>query len=213
MAVGVANGVDFNVIQRDSEGCRDCGRRVVAFRPIRRLYLIGRRAPNEFLLRSSPLASVQHMGLFPEHIATPLLNSASPWASTEADLASLWACPSTDAITTRTCTLTGYPDDPKKHQASSGFGVDRPSASHPDRNRLGGFAAGCILWQQVVDQLVWLLAVSPRAIPRLDQKHCLSSRWRGEEEDHHRLDRSVGRDRARTNARSFGQFRARARLD
>jgi len=46
----------------------------------------------------------------------PLLNSASPWASTKEDLQQLWDCPHTQAITTRTATLDGYPDDPKKHQ-------------------------------------------------------------------------------------------------
>ncbi|GAA6021839.1 hypothetical protein JCM11491_001542 [Sporobolomyces phaffii] len=48
----------------------------------------------------------------------PLLNSASPWASTEADLEALWGCASTQAVTTRTSTLRGYPDDPSKHQVA-----------------------------------------------------------------------------------------------
>lgn len=48
----------------------------------------------------------------------PLLNSASPWASTKQDLEQLWACPSTQAVTTRTSTLAGYPDNPSKHQVS-----------------------------------------------------------------------------------------------
>ncbi|GAA5952263.1 hypothetical protein JCM3765_001923 [Sporobolomyces pararoseus] len=48
----------------------------------------------------------------------PLLNSASPWASTKEDLEQLWNCPFTQAITTRTSTLAGYPDDPSKHQVA-----------------------------------------------------------------------------------------------
>ena len=48
----------------------------------------------------------------------PLLNSASPWASTKEDLEQLWNCPFSEAITTRTSTLAGYPDDPNKHQVS-----------------------------------------------------------------------------------------------
>ncbi|GAA5823324.1 hypothetical protein JCM5353_008233 [Sporobolomyces roseus] len=48
----------------------------------------------------------------------PLLNSASPWASTKEDLQQLWGCPHTQAITTRTATLEGYPDDPRKHQVA-----------------------------------------------------------------------------------------------
>lgn len=46
----------------------------------------------------------------------PLLNSASPWASSREDLEELWRCEFTQAITTRTSTLEGYPDDPRKHQ-------------------------------------------------------------------------------------------------
>ncbi|GAA5983742.1 hypothetical protein JCM5350_002379 [Sporobolomyces pararoseus] len=48
----------------------------------------------------------------------PLLNSASPWASTKEDLEQLWNCPFSEAITTRTSTLAGYPDDRNKHQVA-----------------------------------------------------------------------------------------------
>ncbi|GAA5881848.1 hypothetical protein JCM16303_006480 [Sporobolomyces ruberrimus] len=48
----------------------------------------------------------------------PLLNSASPWASSREDLEELWRCEFTQAITTRTSTLEGYPDDPRKHQVA-----------------------------------------------------------------------------------------------
>ncbi|GAA6062736.1 hypothetical protein JCM10212_005939 [Sporobolomyces blumeae] len=48
----------------------------------------------------------------------PLLNSASPWASTYDDLERLWHCPDTSAVTTRTSTLAGYPDDPTLHQVA-----------------------------------------------------------------------------------------------
>ncbi|GAA5901002.1 uncharacterized protein JCM6883_004720 [Sporobolomyces salmoneus] len=61
------------------------------------------------------------MPLFPRPQADSpliLLNSASPWATTREDLEALWKCDFTSAITTRTSTLYGYPDDPTKHQVA-----------------------------------------------------------------------------------------------
>ncbi|CAN8105839.1 unnamed protein product [Discula destructiva] len=49
-------------------------------------------------------------------IHPPLLNSANPWATTLDDLAALYACPHTGAVTTRTSLLAGFPHDPSKHQ-------------------------------------------------------------------------------------------------
>ncbi|KAH6604816.1 hypothetical protein Trco_006523 [Trichoderma cornu-damae] len=46
----------------------------------------------------------------------PLLNSASPWATTEAHLRALLLCPSTGAVTTRTSLLDGFPHDPERHR-------------------------------------------------------------------------------------------------
>lgn len=57
--------------------------------------------------------------LFPHAPArgeVPVLNSACPWASSEEDLARLWADPFTSAITTRTATLHGFPDRADLHQ-------------------------------------------------------------------------------------------------
>lgn len=51
-------------------------------------------------------------------IAPPLLNTACPWASNLDDLRALYKCPNTGAVTTRTATLNGFPDDPKLHQVS-----------------------------------------------------------------------------------------------
>ncbi|TKA56836.1 hypothetical protein B0A53_01237 [Rhodotorula sp. CCFEE 5036] len=48
----------------------------------------------------------------------PIFNSACPWASSEQDLATLWANPFTSAITTRTATLDGFPDHPELHQVA-----------------------------------------------------------------------------------------------
>ena len=52
----------------------------------------------------------------PLHIHPPLLNTACPWATTQADLAALLACPSTGAITTRTSMLSPFAHDDAKHR-------------------------------------------------------------------------------------------------
>jgi len=49
-------------------------------------------------------------------IHPPLVNSSNPWASTLEDLRSLYACPSTGAVTTRTSLIHGFPHDDAKHQ-------------------------------------------------------------------------------------------------
>jgi dihydroorotate dehydrogenase (fumarate) len=49
-------------------------------------------------------------------IEPPLLNSANPWATTLEDLDSLYRCPSTGAITTRTALLEGFAHDDAIHQ-------------------------------------------------------------------------------------------------
>jgi dihydroorotate dehydrogenase (fumarate) len=49
-------------------------------------------------------------------IDPPLLNSANPWATTIEDLTALYACPSTGAVTVRTCMLNGFNHDPARHQ-------------------------------------------------------------------------------------------------
>lgn len=46
----------------------------------------------------------------------PLLNSASPWATTEEDLQALYDCPHTGAVTVRTSLLDGFGDDDAIHQ-------------------------------------------------------------------------------------------------
>ncbi|KAI0095523.1 dihydroorotate dehydrogenase [Daldinia grandis] len=52
----------------------------------------------------------------PIHINPPLLNSANPWATTQDDLQSLFDCPSTGAVTTRTALLRGFAHDAAKHR-------------------------------------------------------------------------------------------------
>ncbi|KAI5787284.1 hypothetical protein EDC01DRAFT_181337 [Geopyxis carbonaria] len=49
-------------------------------------------------------------------LSPPLLNSATPWATTASELSELYNCPNTGAVTTRTTTLDGFPHDPKVHQ-------------------------------------------------------------------------------------------------
>ncbi|UKZ92321.1 uncharacterized protein TrAFT101_007281 [Trichoderma asperellum] len=46
----------------------------------------------------------------------PLLNTASPWATTEAHLRDLLLCPSTGAVTTRTSLIDGFPHSPDRHR-------------------------------------------------------------------------------------------------
>jgi dihydroorotate dehydrogenase (fumarate) len=49
-------------------------------------------------------------------IDPPLLNSASPWATTYEDLKALYSCPFTGAITVRTSLLKGFRHDHSVHQ-------------------------------------------------------------------------------------------------
>lgn len=49
-------------------------------------------------------------------INPPLLNSANPWATSEADLEALHDCPYTGAVTTRTSLLSGFAHDDSVHQ-------------------------------------------------------------------------------------------------
>jgi dihydroorotate dehydrogenase (fumarate) len=51
-------------------------------------------------------------------ISPTILNSAGPWATTLAQLQDLYNSPMTGAITTRTCTLDGFPHDDGIHQYS-----------------------------------------------------------------------------------------------
>lgn len=46
----------------------------------------------------------------------PLLNTASPWATTEAHLRELLLCPSTGAVTTRTSLIDGFPHSSNRHR-------------------------------------------------------------------------------------------------
>lgn len=79
---------------------------------------------------------------FPFRITPPLLNSASPWATTLSDLEALYACPSTGAVTIRTSLLSGFPHNPETHQytffsTSTGYATSDISAEGQ-----GGVIAG-----------------------------------------------------------------------
>lgn len=50
------------------------------------------------------------------NISPPLLNSATPWATTLEDIRTLFVCPFTGALTTRTSLLNGFGHDPALHQ-------------------------------------------------------------------------------------------------
>ncbi|KAF8468198.1 hypothetical protein BDZ91DRAFT_100593 [Kalaharituber pfeilii] len=51
-------------------------------------------------------------------IYPPILTSATPWATTQDELLRLYTSPYTGAITTRTTTLNGFPDDPAIHKVA-----------------------------------------------------------------------------------------------
>lgn len=52
----------------------------------------------------------------PLNFNPPLLNSATPWATTRDDLQALYDCRYTGALTIRTCMTDGYPHDDQMHQ-------------------------------------------------------------------------------------------------
>src|ERR1700712_2835368 len=52
----------------------------------------------------------------PLQFEPPILNSPNPWATTIQNLKDLYSCPFTGAVTTRTCTLTGFSHDDQIHQ-------------------------------------------------------------------------------------------------
>ena len=64
-------------------------------------------------------------------IEPPLINSASPWATTIEDLQALFDCPSTGAVTIRTSLLNGFEHDPTVHQYTF-FGVDDHKTGNVD---------------------------------------------------------------------------------
>src|SRR5947209_16677069 len=57
-----------------------------------------------------------HASLVKLRIDPPLLNSASPWATTYEDLEALYSCPFTGAVTVRTSLLKGFQHDHSVHQ-------------------------------------------------------------------------------------------------
>lgn len=57
-----------------------------------------------------------HASLVKLRIDPPLLNSASPWATTYEDLKALYSCPFTGGVTVRTSLLKGFQHDQSVHQ-------------------------------------------------------------------------------------------------
>ncbi|GAA5938953.1 uncharacterized protein JCM15063_004374 [Sporobolomyces koalae] len=95
----------------------------------------------------------------------PLLNSASPWASTLEDLEQLWQCEFSDAITTRTATLTGYPDDPAKHQVAF-FGTKN--------NSINSFGFSPYPLKQYLEWLDQILSKDPNSRKRHEKRIIVS---------------------------------------
>lgn len=66
---------------------------------------------------SNPLSKVTEASIHrPLDFHPPLLNSANPWATTKEDLAALYKCPHTGAITIRTALANGFKHDHFTHQ-------------------------------------------------------------------------------------------------
>lgn len=75
-------------------------------------------------------------------IYPPLLNSSSPWATTVEDLAELYACEYTGAVTTRTSLLEGFNHDDSIHQHiffPAGSSSVSPAAPKSDASALPKF--------------------------------------------------------------------------
>lgn len=70
------------------------------------------------------------------NISPPLINSANPWATSLDDLRTLYECPYTGAVTTRTSLVLGFPHDPSRHQFTLFDAVTH--VSEQDRTRLTG---------------------------------------------------------------------------
>ena len=78
-------------------------------------------------------------------IDPPLLNSASPWATTYEDLKALYSCPFTGGVTVRTSLLKGFQHDQSVHQyaffdsgsAANVKGDDSITAGRTSLNTLG----------------------------------------------------------------------------
>lgn len=74
-------------------------------------------------------------------ISPPLLNSANPWATTLEHLQTLYDCPHTGAVTTRTSLLDGFPHDDAVHQ----YRFFTPATSRPcPEGENDGEAAGSL---------------------------------------------------------------------
>ncbi|PTB69973.1 FMN-linked oxidoreductase, partial [Trichoderma citrinoviride] len=74
-------------------------------------------------------------------IHPPLLNTASPWATSRTHLAALLRCPSLGAVTTRTSLLAGFPHDPLRHRYAF-FDPATGEAVHGSVNDGGGTKSG-----------------------------------------------------------------------
>ena len=58
------------------------------------------------ILLVSTMATIRRITINP-----PLINSSCPWASEKEQLQDLFNCPHTGAVTTRTATLLGFPEN------------------------------------------------------------------------------------------------------
>ena len=113
----------------------------------------------------------------------PLINSANPWATTKEDLQTLYDCPYTGAVTTRTSTLRGFEHDDNIHQYCF-FDADHDVTEHsignsvndssnlPDRMEISktGLSSLNTLGYSPF-QLSYYLHVVPEVIQRWENAH------------------------------------------
>ncbi|EJT80265.1 dihydroorotate oxidase [Gaeumannomyces tritici R3-111a-1] len=96
----------------------------------------------------------------------PLLNSATPWATSLKDLQKLYSCPHTGAVTTRTSLIKGFDHNPEVHQYALYDTVAVPAAlprgtSNASFNSLGYSP------HTLAEYLAWIkTAVSTAPAPR-----------------------------------------------
>lgn len=99
-------------------------------------------------------------------LAPPLLlNSASPWATTLADLRALHDCPATCAVTTRTALRgeLGFPDDPERHTVAFFSPSSGPPSGTSSLNSYGYSPYPLSYYLDCVQQLLCPPATPPAA--------------------------------------------------
>lgn len=127
-----------------------CGQLISLDRISRFVQAVPRCLPSSLSL-SYHYTVMVHIGSI--DISPPLINSSCAWASDLAQLQELYDCPHTGAVTTRTATLNGFPQN-SSHTVC--FEARTLSLDNLQYFLLGGVCVGF----HDIHQLVWLLSSS-----------------------------------------------------